>query len=124
MYTVKEFSGRKVVIGDDNGPLLASERDVNDWISAAWDAEAQLVVVPTSRLSEEFFRLTTRIAGAIIQKFVNYRSQLVIVGDISGWIADSNALRDFVYESNRGREVWFLPDLGALAQRLQQSAQS
>ena len=124
MYTVQEFSGRKVVIGNDNGPLLASETEVNDWISAAWDAEARLVVVPTSRLSEEFFQLSTRIAGAIIQKFVNYRSQLVIVGDISGWIADSNALRDFVYESNRGREVWFLPDLDALAQRLQQSAQS
>ncbi len=124
MYTVQEFSGRKVVIGNDNGPLLASETEMNDWISAAWDAEARLVVVPTSRLSEEFFQLSTRIAGAIIQKFVNYRSQLVIVGDISGWIADSNALRDFVYESNRGREVWFLPDLDALAQRLQQSAQS
>ncbi len=124
MYTVQEFSGRKVVIGNDNGPLLASETDVNDWISAAWDAEARLVVVPTSRLSEEFFQLSTRIAGAIIQKFVNYRSQLVIVGDISGWIADSNALRDFVYESNRGREVWFLPDLDALAERLQHGAQS
>lgn len=124
MYTVKEFSGRKVVIGDDNGPLLASERDVNDWVSAAWDAEAQLVVVPTSRLSHEFFRLSTRIAGAIIQKFVNYRSQLVILGDISGCISDSNALRAFVHESNRGREVWFLPDLDALAERLQQNAQS
>jgi hypothetical protein len=124
MYTVKEFSGRKIVIGDDNGPLLASERDVNDWISAAWDAEAQLVVVPTSRLSEDFFQLSTRIAGAIIQKFVNYRAQLVIIGDISRWVAGSNALRDFVYESNKGREVWFLPDLDAVAQRLQQNTQS
>ncbi|NEI68540.1 DUF4180 domain-containing protein [Rhizobium lusitanum] len=124
MYTVKDFSGRKVVIGDDSGPLLASERDVNDWISAAWDADAKLVVVPTSRLNEEFFQLSTRIAGAIIQKFVNYRSQLVILGDISQWVAGSNALRDFVYESNKGREVWFLPDMDALAQRLQPTAQS
>lgn len=123
MYTVKDFSGRKVIIGDDSGPILASERDVNDWISAAWDADAKLVVVPTSRLNEEFFQLSTRIAGAIIQKFVNYRSQLVILGDISQWVAGSNALRDFVYESNKGREVWFLPDMDALAQRLQPTAQ-
>lgn len=124
MYTVKDFSGRKVIIGDDSGPILASERDVNDWISAAWDADAKLVVVPTSRLNEEFFQLSTRIAGAIIQKFVNYRSQLVILGDISQWVAGSNALRDFVYESNKGREVWFLPDMDALAQRLQPTAQN
>jgi hypothetical protein len=124
MYTIQDFSGRKVVIGNDSGPLLASEKDVNDWISAAWDAEAQLVVVPTARLSEHFFQLSTRIAGAIIQKFVNYRAQLVIVGDISGWVAGSNALRDFVYESNKGREVWFLPDLETLALRLQRNTQN
>jgi hypothetical protein len=124
MYTIKEFSGRKIIIGNDSGPLLTSERDVNDWIGAPWDAEAKLVAIPVSRLSEEFFQLSTRIAGAIIQKFVNYRAQLVIVGDISRWITGSNALRDFVYESNKGREVWFLPDLDALAQRLQQNAQS
>lgn len=124
MYTVKNFSGRKVVIGDEDGPFLASERDVNDWISAAWDAEANLVVVPASRLSEEFFQLSTRIAGAIIQKFVNYRAQLVIIGDISAWVAGSNALRDFVYEANKGREVWFLSDLDALAERLHQNARS
>jgi hypothetical protein len=124
MYAVKDFSGRKVIIGDDSGPLLAGEKDVNDWLSAAWDAEATLVAIPVSRLSEDFFQLSTRIAGAVIQKFVNYRSQLVIIGDISRWVAGSNALRDFVYESNKGREVWFLPDLDALALRLQQNAQS
>lgn len=124
MFTVKDFSGHKAVIGDDSGPMLASERDVNDWISAAWDAEAQLVVVPASRLNDEFFQLSTRIAGGIIQKFVNYRSQLVIIGDISRWIAGSNALRDFVYEANKGREIWFLPDLDALAERLQQNSPS
>ena len=124
MFTVKDFSGRKVVIGNDSGPLLASEKDVNDWISAAWDAEANLVVVPVSRLSEEFFQLSTRIAGGIIQKFVNYRAQLVIIGDISRWVAGSNALRDFVYEANNGREVWFLSDLNTLAERLQQNSRS
>ena len=56
------------------------------------------VVVPASRLNEEFFQLSTRIAGAIIRKFVNCRPQLVILGNISQWVAGSNALRDFVYD--------------------------
>jgi len=124
MYTVKDVSGHKVVIGDDSGPLLAGEKDVNDWISAVWDAEASMVVVPVSRLSEEFFQLSTRFAGGIIQKFVNYRTQLVVIGDISRWVAGSDALRDFVYEANKGREIWFLADLNALAERLQQNSRS
>jgi len=123
MHTVKNLSGYKVIIGDENGPLLASERDVNDWLSAAWDAEATMIAVPVSRLSDEFFRLSTRIAGGIIQKFVNYRCQLAVIGDISRWVADSDALRDFVYEANKGREVWFLPSENALTERLQQNSQ-
>ncbi|WP_412064463.1 DUF4180 domain-containing protein [Rhizobium sp. SYY.PMSO] len=62
--------------------------------------------------------------GAIIQKLVNYRSQLVIVGDTSRWVESSNALCDFVYESNKGCEVCFLPYMDGLAERLQPTVQS
>ena len=36
---------------------------------------------------------------------------MAIVGDISRFMATSDALRDFVRESNRGTQVWFLPDV-------------
>jgi hypothetical protein len=41
-----------------------------------------------------------------------------IVGDISAHLAESSALRDFVYEANRGRNVWFLANREELEQRL------
>ncbi len=39
-------------------------------------------------------------------------------------VESSNALRDFVYESNKGCEVWFLPYMDGLAERLQPTVQS
>ena len=49
---------------------------------------------------------------------VNYRLKFAVLGDISEHVAASDALRDFVYESNNGRQIWFLPDEQALEQRL------
>ena len=69
------------------------------------------MAIPVSRLSPDFFQLKTRLAGEVIQKFVNYRMRLAMIGDISAWLAQSNALRDFVYESNRGTAIWFVPRL-------------
>ena len=43
---------------------------------------------------------------------------LAVVGDIAGKVAASAALADWVRESNRGRSLWFVPDLDALAARL------
>ncbi|MGZ5935706.1 MAG: DUF4180 domain-containing protein [Rhizomicrobium sp.] len=100
------------------GPLLRSERDAVDIIGGALSQRASLVVIPVARLADDFFSLRTRIAGEIIQKFVNYGLRLVIVGDIARHVDASEALRDFVFETNRGRQVWFLPDMAELESRL------
>jgi hypothetical protein len=57
-------------------------------------------------ISEEFFRLSSRLAGEILQKFVNYGIKFAIVGDFSRYT--SKPLKDFMYESNRGSSVFFL----------------
>ena len=46
------------------------------------------------------------MAGEILQKFSNYRMRLVIVGDFSA--LESKSLRDFIYESNKGKLVGFV----------------
>jgi hypothetical protein len=43
---------------------------------------------------------------------------VAIVGDISTHLEASSALRDFVFESNRGEHVWFVTDLAELEKRL------
>lgn len=110
--------GRRVLLCAEDGPLLASERDIGDFLGAAWAEAADLVVIPVARLSDDFFRLSTRLAGEVAQKFVNYRMQLAIIGDISRWSAESKALRDFVREANQGQALWFLDDMNALEQAM------
>ena len=74
--------------------------------------------VPVERLPPAFLDLKTRLAGEVLQKFVNYGLKVALVGDISAAVARSEALRDFVRESNRGRSVWFVEDLAALEAKL------
>ena len=91
-----------------DGPLIASEDDARDIVGEAGFGGAELVVIPVERLSPEFFRLSSGLAGAILQKFTNYRLKVAIVGDISAYAAKSAPLRDFVHESNRRGDVRFV----------------
>jgi Domain of unknown function (DUF4180) len=116
--TAYDIGGVRVLECAADGPILARAGDVSDFISAAWGQDATLVAVPVQRLGDEFFRLRTGLAGEAIQKFVNYRIRLAIVGDIARFVGASAPLRDFVIESNRGDHVWFVPDMVELAKRL------
>ncbi|WP_326550355.1 DUF4180 domain-containing protein [Micromonospora sp. NBC_01813] len=114
---IVELAGVPVLVCDADGPSIATDQDAVDVIGATY-AGAEIVAVPAGRLDERFFTLRTGVAGGIMQKFVNYRVRLVIVGDIAAYTAGSTALRDLVTESNRGKQIWFVDDLDALAARL------
>jgi hypothetical protein len=117
---LRTLAGAKVLVCAPDGPLLGSDRSASDLIGEALGRDAQVVVVPVERLAPGFLTLSTRMAGEVIQKFVNYRRQLALVGDVSAAVAESDALRDFVRESNRGRHVWFVADLAELEAKLAQ----
>ena len=102
----------------DSEPVIANSDQVNDVIGSAWGESISLIALPVARLDPEFFRLRSGLAGDVLQKFVNYRLQLAIIGDISEHLAASEALRDFVWESNRGDHVWFLADEEELVAKL------
>jgi Domain of unknown function (DUF4180) len=103
---------------DSDGPLISTADDTSDLIGNAWSEGVSTIAIPVSRLDPEFFDLGSRKAGDITQKLVNYRLRLVVVGDVSGYEAASGAFRDYVWESNRGDQVWFVPDEATLAERL------
>jgi len=94
------------------------ERSVNDFLSDAWSSDATWLAIPLERLAPGFLDLKTRMAGEVIQKFVNYRVGVAFVGDVAPWARASNSLRDFVHESNQGRVAWFVRDLAELEARL------
>lgn len=114
---LEDRAGVPVLVCDPAGPPVATTEAALDLIGAAF-AGAEVVAVPAARLDPSFFSLGSRFAGEIMQKFVNYRLRLVVVGDISAHLAASSALRALVAESNRHDHIWFVPDLAALDARL------
>jgi hypothetical protein len=119
--TSYDLHGVRVFECAAEGALIRNDRDAANLVNTAWEHHARLVVMPIERLGDDFFRLKTRIAGEVIQKFVTYHMRVAIVGDISRYVAESSALRDFVYESNRGDQVWFVTTREELAERLERA---
>jgi len=110
---VEQRTGVPVLVCAPDGPPVATVQDELDLIGGAF-GRADVVALPATRLDARFFTLGTGLAGDIMQKFVNYRIRLAIVGDISEHLAASSALRALVLESNRGRQIWFVADLADL----------
>ncbi|WKV75703.1 DUF4180 domain-containing protein [Streptomyces sp. PCS3-D2] len=118
MDTLQRINDVPVLMCAAEGETIAGESEALDCIGNASYLGAEWAVIPVERLGEAFFRLSTRVAGGIIQKFVQYRVGLVVLGDVSRHTEASTALRDFVRECNRGRQTWFLADTDELRDRL------
>jgi hypothetical protein len=117
--TAREIAGATVYELEPEGPAITTERHVSDILGEAMGYGADLVVIPVARLTGDFFVLRTRLAGEFLQKFVNYHMRVAVIGDIAQPVAESKALHDFVYESNRGNQIWFLESHEALEAKLQ-----
>ncbi len=115
-YTMK--SGQRIFECAADGPPIACERDATDIIGAAFAAQPDWILIPVARLDEKFLDLKTRLAGAVLQKFVNYGFRVALVGDVSSAQAASAPLRDFIRETNAGTQIWFCPDREDFAARL------
>lgn len=110
----KQVSSEAVLEVDAEGPAIGDDRSASDLIASAISERVRTIVVPAVRLEPAFFRLRTGLAGAFLQKFVNYRIRLVVLGDVSAHADASPPFADFVRESNRGNDVWFARDEAAL----------
>ncbi len=113
---IETINGKRVAFYD--GEPIAREMDANDIIGSTYGLEVDVIAVPAEKFSDDFFWLSTGLAGAVLQKMQQYGFRVAIVGDISRFTAESPSLRDFVYESNRHGQTLFLPDRTALEARL------
>jgi hypothetical protein len=100
------------------GKKLRTARDATDAMSEIFSQGAQWLAIPVNRLDDDFFRLRTRVAGEIVQKFVQYGMRVAFVGNISQHVANSEAFRDFVREANRGKHFSFVANFDDLHHRL------
>ena|SRR5664279_417605 len=116
--SVRSIAGHQVLVFDADGPLLRTEDDARDVIQETFGTGIRWAVIPVERLDPDFFVLRTGVAGAFVQKIVQYRIRLIVLGDISEHRAASEALSDWEREVNRGPDLWFLPSWEALEERM------
>ncbi len=102
MHKQSEFSIAEVT---GSGVLVQSDKDVLDLLGSFYPEVVEGVILHEANLPQEFFALRTRLAGEILQKFVQYRTKVAIVGEFDKY--ESKALADFIYECNKGSQVFF-----------------
>lgn len=100
----------KVAIIESGEVLIRDVQDALDLMATvSYETDGcNKLLMNKSLIDETFFDLKIKLAGDILQKFTNYKVQLAITGDFG--IYDSKSLKDFIYESNHGKQVFFLPD--------------
>ena len=83
-----------------------------------YETNCEKFILDKSSVTEDFFKLSTGIAGEVLQKYVNYNIKLAIVGDYSKYT--SKPLKDFIFESNRGKNFFFVETLEEALKKLGQ----
>jgi hypothetical protein len=98
--------------------ILNSTQDGIDLLGNLYYQEFDKVIIHKPNITPDFFDLKNGIAGEILQKFSNYRVRLAIVGDFTNYT--SKSLSDFIYESNKRKQVIFVSSTEEGLNRLSQ----
>jgi len=102
-----EQNGVEIAIVTSNEELITDVQSALDLMATvSYEAGCNRIVLNKSVICEDFFDLKTRLAGEILQKFINYQTKIAIIGDFSS--DSSKSFKDFIYECNNGRDIFFL----------------
>jgi len=100
-------NGVIIAVIQSDGHIITDTQSVLDLMATVrHETDCDRIAIPKATVTEDFFVLSTGIAGEILQKFVNDHCALAIFGDYSRYT--SKSLRDFIYESNNGNHIFFV----------------
>jgi len=113
-----------IEIVNDVAAVKSSEQIIKDVPSAMdfvmnikYQTNCSKIALNKESITEDFFILSSRLAGEILQKFVNYNVKFAVYGDYSKYT--SKPLHDFIYESNNGKDIFFADSAEHAVQMLQ-----
>ncbi len=102
-----EKNGITCAVVNSNEIVITDAQSALDVLmSAKYDIGTKNIIVDKKLITEDFFILSKGLAGEILQKYVNYGGRIAIYGDYSHYT--SKPLKDFIYESNKGKDVFFV----------------
>ena len=97
--TIAVVTGEEKVVTDAASALELA-------MSAKYETGADRLAIDKRVIAEDFFILSTGMAGEILQKFINYHVKAAIWGDYTRY-ADK-PLKDFICQSNKGGDFFFV----------------
>lgn len=113
---IEKNSTAVAVIGE-NGFNISSAQDALDMIATvSYEHHCNRIAVYKSSFSNDFFVLSTGMAGEVLQKFMNFRAKLAIIGEHRNYT--SKPLNDFIYECNNGNDIFFVSTEAEAIERL------
>ncbi len=92
-------NGIAVAVSSDSMIITDVDSALDLLMSAQYEAGTKYIVVDKKNIIEDFFILSSGLAGEILQKFINYGGKIAIYGDFSHYT--SKPLKDFIFESNK-----------------------
>ena len=96
-----------IAIVKSNEIIIKDVQSAIDFImTIRYQTNCNKIALNKEAVSEDFFILSTGLAGEVLQKFVNYQNKFAIYGNYSKYT--SKPLKDFIYESNNGKDIFFI----------------
>lgn len=94
------------VIESDDVVITDTQSALDILMTAKYETGSKNIIIDKELITEDFFILSRGLAGEILQKYVNYGGRIAIYGDYLHYT--SKPLKDFIYESNKGKDVFFV----------------
>lgn len=109
-------TGACVLVESESKVLTDGQSALDLLMTASYEADCKNIALDKKLVAEEFFILSSGLAGEILQKIVTYGGRIALYGDYSHY--RSKPLKDFIYESNKGKDVFFVATQEEAIQRL------
>lgn len=104
------------VVSSDETVMIDAQSALDLVMSVKYKTGAERIVLDKHAICGDFFILSTGIAGEILQKLINYHVKMAVYGDYSHYT--SKPLKDFIYESNCGKDFFFVSTREEAIQKL------
>lgn len=105
---IVQAEGGKFILCEPGQGKLRSEQDILDLMGLFGKGGAYLLLIAKGALHQDFFDLSSGLAGKICLKLSSYRVKTAFVIDLDS--ITSQPFQDWAGECNRGRELRFCAD--------------
>lgn len=116
IQTIKKSDTKVAIVSSSERVITDVQSALDFMMTIQYETGCDRIAVNKEAVAEDFFILSTRLAGEILQKFINYQVKFAVYGNYSQYT--SKSLKDFIYESNKGKDFFFAPTLDQAVEML------